>query len=315
MMASATNFFGEFVANGSLGAFSARADRAVDFGEDEVDGLVGLFEEGALEDLVGRGGARDLGAVEMHAPDFRAGAVVLRVLAEKKYGGLGGTSIEEQVQVGHDVLDRGRRREGEFPLPTSAADESGYRFPIQILQAGSRTRLFFKRAILDEPMGDEVVRKALANSTGELWKVREAPADELASGLSDKGQHLRMAGFVVGALDVDKAGFTGGCGRVELAFGWGKPLGILRAVFVTQEADVDRGPLHFVEIDLVSATIRGGQVFKEEDLEETAEQSVAKDVILEGAAFGGQFLLDRANENARLMMHELRAQLAECGSG
>ena len=76
------DFLGDFVSDGRLWAFGAGANGTVHFREDKINRLVDLLEKVAFEDLVGRDGTGNLGAVEVHATQFGTGECALRIVTE-----------------------------------------------------------------------------------------------------------------------------------------------------------------------------------------------------------------------------------------
>ncbi len=83
-----------------------------------------------------------------------------------------------------------------------------------------------------------------------------------------------------------------------------------KAIVVAEEADIHGAAVHFIEVNIIGAMVGSRESLEEEDLEIALEQRVAFDEIGQGTAFGTQFILDRADENAWLMLHEFGAQPA-----
>jgi len=108
----------------------------------------------------------------------------------------------------------------------------------------------------------------------------------------------RIAGLVVGTFDEDEPGLVLGGGAIEFLFGWRLGEAGHRTVFVAKQAEVEAAAIHLVEINLVGTTVGGGQILEQEDLEEATQQRVAANVIADGLAFLGQFLLHTADEEA-----------------
>ena len=128
--------------------------------------------------------------------------------------------------------------------------------------------------------------------------VVEAAADQLRARPKDERAHFGMATMVVLAFHIDETRLTQSCGLIELVFGGRQASSVFMPVFLTEQPDVNGAPTDFVEIDLIGATVRGGQVFKQEHVKESAEQGITANVITNGPAFFRQLLLHTADENA-----------------
>jgi hypothetical protein len=103
--------------------------------------------------------------------------------------------------------------------------------------------------------------------------------------------------------------FSLGGGSVELAFGWRHARGAFETVSVAEQAEVDGATVDLAEVDVIRAAIRCGQIFEQENIEEAAQEGVALDVLPEGLALGGEFLLDAADEDAFHIHIGLRGSL------
>ena len=120
-----------------------------------------------------------------------------------------------------------------------------------------------------------------------------------------------------GTFDENNAVLAELGGRVEFAVGRGKAVGVLPAVFVAQQSQIDVAPLDFLKVNGVGTAVAGGNVFKKECIKETAKQRVAKEVSLERLALGGELLLHAADENPLLHTSggEFREDAFEHGIG
>lgn len=132
----------------------------------------------------------------------------------------------------------------------------------------------------------------------QFIRARESPSDQLRRNATDQRAHLRMAAFVVGALDIDHPVLAFGARQVELALGRRDALRILETVVVPEQPDEHVAAPHFVEIQLIRATVGGRHVLEQEDLEEAPHQRIATQVIAQGRPLLGELLLHAADENA-----------------
>lgn len=75
--------------------------------------------------------------------------------------------------------------------------------------------------------------------------------------------------------------------------------------------------MDFLKVNGVGPAVGGGNVFKEEDLEEAAEQGIPEEVGPEHLALGGELLLHAADENPLLHMSggQFREDAFEHGIG
>jgi hypothetical protein len=89
-------------------------------------------------------------------------------------------------------------------------------------------------------------------------------------------------------------------GPVELPFRGRNSLRILEAVVGAEEPHVERAAVHLVQVHRVGPGVGGGEVLEQKDREEAAQQRIALDERLHGAALLGQLLLHAADENGRL---------------
>ena len=76
-----------------------------------------------------------------------------------------------------------------------------------------------------------------------------------------------------------KRGLRRAGGLVELAFGGRKAGGIFVAVFLTEQADVNRATANFVKINIIRPAVGGGQILEQENVEEPPEQRIAANEI------------------------------------
>jgi hypothetical protein len=67
-------------------------------------------------------------------------------------------------------------------------------------------------------------------------------------------------------------------------------------VLLTEKSDVDRATANLGQINVIRATIRGGQVLEQKNIEEPAEQRIAANEVADGPAFVRQFLLNTADK-------------------
>jgi hypothetical protein len=68
------------------------------------------------------------------------------------------------------------------------------------------------------------------------------------------------------------------------------------AVFVAEQPDVNDASFHFGKIDGIRPAITGGEVFKQENGEEAAQEGIILDKQFHRATFFRQFLLDATDE-------------------
>ena len=131
---------------------------------------------------------------------------------------------------------------------------------------------------------------------GQVGNASEAAADELRASLVDQCLRLGMPSGVVGSFDEDPLRLGASGRAIELTLGGGHALGILEAVALSEQADVNGAAIHFVEVHVIGAAVAGGEFLEHERREVTAEQRIAFDKRLDRLPLGLQFLLNAADE-------------------
>ena len=91
--------------------------------------------------------------------------------------------------------------------------------------------------------------------------------------------------MVVRTFHVDETRLAQGGGLVELAFGGRKAGGVFVAVFLTEQADVNRASANFVKVNIIRPAVGGGQILEQENIEESPERRVAANKITDCPAF------------------------------
>ena len=286
----------DFVTDRGLHALRSGADTAIELGENKVEGHVHLLEDRAFEDAVEGNRADNVGAVEVHAPDFGTGQEALRIATEQQDGSLGGPAFQQQVEMSQQIGHTCAFRQRELPFFPGLTDECGDSFGVHIFQGCSRTRLIFEGECLHQPFRGEVIHEAGVERGDEFGDIAKAAANELRPSLADQRGH---AGMTVGirAFDKDEALFARGGGAVELAVGWRKAFSIRSAVFEAEDTDVKGAAVHLAQVNFVCSSVRGGKLLKKHDLEKPTQEGIALDKGLHRPALGGEFRLDAGDED------------------
>jgi hypothetical protein len=162
------DFLGEFVVNRSLSALGAGADRAGDFREDKVNGLVHEVKGGACVNLVRGDGPADLGAVEVKAFDFGGDKEPLRFFGEKEDGGMGGVAVLQEVEVSERFGDGRVFVEDVLALTTRAAKEPAELVLGEVGDGGAGTAGRVEWNCAEESLFFEVLDQAGVELGGEV---------------------------------------------------------------------------------------------------------------------------------------------------
>lgn len=107
----------DLVPDRRLTAFRPSPDTAVELGKDKVNGIIHLLEERPLEDSVKRRWSLNLGAMEMHAPDFGGREEPLRITTKQEQCRIGRLDTGEQVQMRQKVRHECGFRQWKLPRP------------------------------------------------------------------------------------------------------------------------------------------------------------------------------------------------------
>ena len=126
----------------------------------------------------------------------------------------------------------------------------------------------------------------------------EAASYQGGFGLTDQGEHARIAAGVVGGLEKDQPGFAALAGPLKFPLCRRKPLGIDAAVFAAEQAHIQLALVHQMQVEVVGAAVAGGQVFEQHRLEEAPQQRIPLQEVAQGQAFGRELLLHAAEEDA-----------------
>lgn len=159
-----------------------------------------------------------------------------------------------------------------------------------------------------------MVHQARVESRGQLGDIREAPANELRPRLGDECPHSGMTRRVVCPLHEDEASLSEGSGAIELALGGGDACRIFTAVLVAEQPDVDATALDLGEVHVVSTAISRRQVLEQKHVEEASKQRVTANEVADGPSFGGELLLDAADEDSLDHFVAVGAPMISCSN-
>jgi hypothetical protein len=179
-----------------------------------------------------------------------------------------GTRQEEVKKVGREVVD-GRARAGRR-VEGARAQASG---------------------------AFEVFHEARVDRAGQVGDVGDALPDELGTRLANQRQHSRVAARVVSTAHEDQAHSAAPGRLIELALGGRDPRRVGRAVVVAEETQVDVRLGDFLQVYVVSAAVRGGQILEEKDVEEAPQEGVAKYEVTHRPTLGDKLPLHAADED------------------
>jgi hypothetical protein len=203
----------------------------------------------------------------------------------------------EQVQMGQKLLGRRLLRQREGSRAPRQRDEPPHPLLVQIGQGRARTGRRIERPGPDQLAVFEVLHQGSVEIADQLGRRAEAAPHEGGARPADQRHHLRVPFGRGLALDEDEPRPALCGGPIEFALRGRDALGVLEPVLATEESEVDLRPVHLIEVDRIRAGIGGRQVLEEEHREEAAQERVALDERLHGAALFGELLLNTADED------------------
>ncbi len=198
-----------------------------------------------------------------------------------------------QQFLGRSAID-----EGELSGLSGRTNEPRYTLRIQILYLRLRARSRVEGTGADQLLLLQISDQRRIQSCDKFGGGVEPLSDQARLRPSNEGTHLRVAGLVVRALDVDEPVLSFGSGEVKLPLGRREPLGVLDAVVVSEQPDIEVAASNFVQIQVIYAAVGGRDVFEKEDLDESPHQCVASQVVTEGRPLVDKLLLHAADEDA-----------------
>ena len=105
----------------------------------------------------------------------------------------------------------------------------------------------------------------------QLGAGGEAASYQGGFGLTDQGEHARIAAGVVGGPEKDKARLAALTSPLEFPLCRRQSLAIHAAVLAAEQAHVELATVDQAQIEVVGAAVAGGQVFKQHRLEEAPQ--------------------------------------------
>lgn len=234
---------------------SAGSDPEVDFREHKVFGLIDQFEKCAFVDLVGGNRFADFGAVKMGALHFGAEQEALRLFSEQKNGRMGRASVVEQVEMREHVLRRRVLWERKIAPAASLHEKPRDFVEIQIAEGRVSAVARIKGRKTDQFVRFQHFDQTRVYGRDQFLAGVEAAADEFAACRADEVHHFGMPGVVGVPLNENQT-FLAGCRRrIEFPMGWRKTVGVLPAVLISEQGQINVAPRDFVQIDLVGSSV------------------------------------------------------------
>jgi hypothetical protein len=175
-------------------------------------------------------------------------------------------------------------------------DEPGHALGIEIGQRCLGAGGGIEGAVADQLAILKPLHQGGIEAGDQLGAGGEAAPHQGGLGLADKGEHARIAAGVVGGLEKDQAGLAAFASPLEFPLCRRKPLGINAAVLAAEQAHVELGAVHQVQVKLIGAAVAGGQVFEQHRLEEAPQQRITLQEVAQGQAIGRELLLHAAEE-------------------
>ena len=158
-----------------------------------------------------------------------------------------------------------------LPLATGNAEKPFYLVVREVGESGGGAGGSVKGPDAESSGALQMFNEAGVECGGKIGDPGETAADQLRAGFTDEGAHLGVATVVVCAFHIDEARLVQGCGLVELALGGRKTGAIFVAVFLTEQADVNRATANFIQVNIIHPAVGGGQILEKKNVEEPPE--------------------------------------------